>query len=290
MATVNDSTSATNVYQDINKQYSDGRKVKTENEDNKMFMSLLIAQLKNQDPTSPTDTNAFMQQISSMSTVEGITNLNTQMEQLSNTMLTSQTALQASSMVGRSIFVEENTVPVAMNGASRAAAGKVVLSEDTDNLTLTVTGPNGPIGSVEYGEQDKGDVPFIWESPVDYDYTGELTDPSKPYDPDTNDYKVYDDTKPYDPETNDYIRLKQNEDQSVPWDETENPYVRKLRFPPGEYTFTAEIQLNDGTVKEMPVQMKMQVNSVTVGGAGTSLEYNTPAGTYTQADVKEISA
>lgn len=287
MATVNDSTSATNVYQDINKQYSDGRKVKTENEDNKMFMSLLIAQLKNQDPTSPTDTNAFMQQISSMSTVEGITNLNTQMENLSKTMLTSQTALQASSMVGRSIFVEEKTVPVAMNGAGRTAAGKVILAEDTENLTLKVTGPNGPIGSVEYGKQEKGDVPFIWESPIDYVYTEELTDPSKPYDPETNDYKLADDSKPYDPVTNDYLRQPINPDE--PYDEETNPWAQKMRFPPGEYTFKAEIQLKDGTTKEMPVQMKMQVNSVTVGGAGTSLEYNTPAGTYKQSDVTEIS-
>lgn len=285
MATVNNSTSATNVYQDINKQYSDGRKVETETEDNQMFMSLLIAQLKNQDPTSPADTNAFMQQISSMSMVEGITNLNTQMESLSQTMLTSQTALQASSMVGRSIFVEEDTVPVAMNGAGMTAAGKIVLPEDTENLTLTVSGPNGKIGDVEYGKQEKGDVPFVWESPIDYVY--KLTDPDKPYDPDTNDYVLEDTSKPYDEETNPYER--QLVDPSKGWHETDNPYQQKMRFPPGEYTFTAEIKLKDGTSKEVPVQMKMKVNSVTVGGAGTSLEYNTPAGTYKQSDVREIS-
>ncbi len=287
MATVNNSTSATNVYQDINKSNADARTVKTETEDSQMFMSLLIAQLKNQDPTSPADTGAFMQQISSMSMVEGITNLNTQMEGLSQTMLTSQTALQASSMVGRSIFVEESTVPIATNGASMTAKGKVILAEDTKNLTLKVSGPNGPIGSVEYGEQDKGDVPFVWESPLDFTYTERLNDPSKPYDPDTNDYALEDDSKPYDPETNDYERVRA--DQDAQWDEVNNPYMMKMRFPPGEYTFKAEIQLKDGTTKEVPVQMKVQVNSVTVGGAGTSLEYNTPAGTYKQSDVKEIS-
>lgn len=288
MTTVNNSTSATSVYEDINKQYADKRTVKKTNADNDMFMSLLIAQLKNQDPTSPTDTTAFMQQISSMSMVEGITNLNTQMKELSSTMLTSQTALQASSMVGRSIYVEQNKAPIGVNGAKGFAEGKMVLPEDTKNLTLKVFGPGGDlIGDAEFGEQDKGDVPFVWQSPVDYVYTKRLTDPSKPYDPKTNDYVTMDPSKPYDKETNDYERKLVNPDK--PYDKETNPYARKVRYPPGEYTFKAEIKLADGSTKSVPVQIKMPVNSVSVGGGGTSLEYNTPSGTYTQKDVKEIT-
>ena len=288
MTTVNNSTSATSVYEDINNQYASQRTVQESNADNDMFMSLLIAQLKNQDPTSPTDTNAFMQQISSMSMVEGITNLNTQMESLSTTMLTSQTALQASSMVGRSIYVEQDSAPIGVNGAKAYAEGKMVLPEDTKNLTLKVYGPGGDlIGDAEFGEQEEGDVPFVWQSPVDYKYTGRLTDPSKPYDPDTNDYVTMDPSKPYDPETNDYERQLLDPDQ--PYDEETNPYAQQLRYPPGEYSFRAEIKLADGTTKEVPVQIKMPVNSVSVGGGGTSLEYNTPAGAFSQGDVKEIS-
>lgn len=288
MSTVNNSTSATSVYEDINKQYANQRTVQDSNADNDMFMSLLIAQLKNQDPTSPTDTNAFMQQISSMSMVEGITNLNTQMEALSTSMLTSQTALQASSMVGRSIFVEQASAPIGVNGAKGYAEGKMVLPEDTKNLTLKVYGAGGElIGDAEFGVQEAGDVPFVWQSPVEYVYTGRLTDPSKPYDPDTNDYVTMDPSKPYDPETNDYERQLIDPDQ--PYDEQNNPYAQKLKYPPGEYSFKAEIKLADGTTKSVPVQIKMPVNSVSVGGGGTSLEYNTPAGTYSQSDVKEIS-
>lgn len=286
MTTVNNSTSATNVYEDINKNYADKRTVQGENEDNQMFMSLLIAQLKNQDPTSPTDTNAFMQQISSMSMVEGITNLNTQMEALSSTMLTSQTALQASSMVGRSIFVEGGEAPIGVNGAKNYAEGKMVLPEGTKNLTLKVYGPGGEyIGEAEYGEQEKGDVPFVWQSPFDPVYVTQ--DPDKPYDPDTNPYVTEDPDEPYDEETNPYKRL--TVDPTQDYDEQSNPYVQKMRYAYGEYSFKAEIKEADGTTKEVPVEIKLPVNSVSVGGGGTSLEYNTPAGTYTQSDVKEIS-
>ncbi|MCV6589891.1 MAG: hypothetical protein OIF57_12845 [Marinobacterium sp.] len=272
MTTVNGATSATNVYEGINQRYADQRTVQAQSEDNQMFMSLLIAQLKNQDPTSPTDTNAFMQQISSMSMVEGITNLNTEMKNLSGTMLTSQTALQASSMVGRSIYIEQGNAPIGINGAKDWAEGKMVLPEDTENLTLKVYHPDGSLlGEAEYGKQEAGDVPFVWQSPVDYVYTDELEDPAKPHDPEANPYK------------------KQPVNPDQPYDEQTNPWAMKARFAPGEYRFSAEIQLGDGSRKVVPVEIKMPVNSVSVGAGGTSLEYNTPSGTYKQTDVKEIS-
>merc|ERR1712000_235342 len=47
-----------------------------------------------------------MQQISSMSNVESINNLATSVENMSNSLLSSQAALQASSMVGQTVFAE----------------------------------------------------------------------------------------------------------------------------------------------------------------------------------------
>ena len=41
------------------------------------FLTLMLAQLKNQDPTSPVDSNQFLNQLASLSTVQGITQLNT---------------------------------------------------------------------------------------------------------------------------------------------------------------------------------------------------------------------
>ena len=74
--------------------------------DSDMFMRLMIAQLQNQDPTSPADTSDFMQQIATMSEVESINNLTKSFENMSNSLLTSQAALQASSMVGQSVYTK----------------------------------------------------------------------------------------------------------------------------------------------------------------------------------------
>ena len=74
-----------------------------------MFMRLMIAQLQNQDPSSPADTTDFMQQIATMSQVESINQLNTSINEMSQSMLSSQAALQASAMVGQSVYIPGDT-------------------------------------------------------------------------------------------------------------------------------------------------------------------------------------
>src|SRR5271163_4359642 len=63
------------------------------------FLTLLLAQLQNQDPTSPEDSNTFLTQLAQLSQVQGITSLNTSFGALSSSLSSSQ-ALQASSLLG----------------------------------------------------------------------------------------------------------------------------------------------------------------------------------------------
>src|ERR1700721_1524560 len=64
------------------------------------FLTLLLAQLQNQDPTSPVDSNEFLSQLASLSEVQGINQLNTSFSSLSNSLTSSQ-ALQRSSPLGK---------------------------------------------------------------------------------------------------------------------------------------------------------------------------------------------
>src|ERR1700684_1982133 len=68
------------------------------------FLTLMLAQLKNQDPTSPVDSSTFLTQLAQLSEVQGITNLNTSFSTLSNS-LTSNAAMQASSLLGHQATV-----------------------------------------------------------------------------------------------------------------------------------------------------------------------------------------
>src|ERR1700733_7689540 len=76
------------------------------------FLTLMLAQLKNQDPTSPVDSNTFLTQLAQLSEVQGITSLNTNFSTLSSS-LTSNQALQASSLLGHQALVTSSTATLA---------------------------------------------------------------------------------------------------------------------------------------------------------------------------------
>ena len=61
------------------------------------FLTLLVTQLKNQDPTAPTDATAFMSQLASFSNVEQSVQMNSKMDAL----LSISQLGQASSLIGR---------------------------------------------------------------------------------------------------------------------------------------------------------------------------------------------
>jgi flagellar basal-body rod modification protein FlgD len=62
-----------------------------------MFLKLLVTEMKNQDPTSPTDTSEYMAQFAQFSTVEQAIQTNSKLDSL----LTSNTLTQADGLIGR---------------------------------------------------------------------------------------------------------------------------------------------------------------------------------------------
>src|ERR1700743_2133163 len=91
------------------------------------FLTLMLAQLKNQDPTSPVDSNTFLTQLAQLSEVQGITSLNTNFGTLSNS-LTSNQAMQASSLLGHQALVNSSTATIA---AGATVSGAVNVPQTT---------------------------------------------------------------------------------------------------------------------------------------------------------------
>ncbi|GAA0311999.1 flagellar hook capping FlgD N-terminal domain-containing protein [Kineococcus aurantiacus] len=74
-------------------------------DDKDMFLKLLVAQLRYQDPSKPADTTAFMAQTAQFSALEAMQDVATQ----SSTMVAAQNKLQASTMVGQTVsYTDEN--------------------------------------------------------------------------------------------------------------------------------------------------------------------------------------
>lgn len=73
------------------------------------FLTLLVAQLKNQDPTNPMENNELTSQLAQISTVSGIEKLNTTLGSISGQIDNSQ-SLQASNLIGHGVMIPGTTV------------------------------------------------------------------------------------------------------------------------------------------------------------------------------------
>ena len=73
------------------------------------FMTLLVTQMKNQDPLNPLDNAQVTSQLAQLSTVTGIDKLNVTLQALQGSYQASQ-ALQATDMIGRGVLVPGSTV------------------------------------------------------------------------------------------------------------------------------------------------------------------------------------
>lgn len=124
------------------------------------FLTLMLAQLKNQDPTNPVDSSTFLTQLSELSQVEGITQLNTSFSALSNTLSSSQ-ALQASSLLGHQALVGSSTATLATNGA--AVSGAVSVPQTSSSVVLNISNSSGVlVQQVNLGAQSSGLANFSW--------------------------------------------------------------------------------------------------------------------------------
>jgi len=123
------------------------------------FLTLMLAQLKNQDPTSPVDSNTFLSQLASLSEVQGITQLNSSFSTMSNSLVSGQ-ALQASSLLGHQALVSSSTATLAANGT---VTGAVNVPQTSSNVTLSISNSSGVlVQQINLGAQSAGLANFSW--------------------------------------------------------------------------------------------------------------------------------
>ncbi|MBI6566483.1 flagellar hook assembly protein FlgD [Pseudomonas synxantha] len=124
------------------------------------FLQLLVTQLKNQNPLSPQDNGAFVAQLAQFSSLEGINTLNDSVNNISSNFSSSQ-ALQASSLVGRSIIIQSDK---AMVDTSKSMNGSVEVPSAVGNVSVKITDKDGNVvRTVDMGAQSAGSQSFIWD-------------------------------------------------------------------------------------------------------------------------------
>ncbi len=134
------------------------------------FLALMIAQLKNQDPTSPMESADFLSQLAQFGTVQGIEELKSTFSSLAASLTSGQT-LDAVNLVGKNVIV-----PSEHAYADGSSGFDVVVHNPTEggSVKLIIKNEAGEeVGSVFMSEQDIGEVTLEWDGQIGVDDNGE---------------------------------------------------------------------------------------------------------------------
>ena len=161
MATSN-ITSATNAATATTLQDASTKKTAAEDMETR-FLTLLMTQLKNQDPLNPTDANQMTTQLSQISTVSGIEKLNASMDKLLASYSSTQN-MQAAAMIGKTVLTAGNGLELGAEGA----IGGISLDTAAERVTVTIKDSSGKVVQTqELGKQAAGVVNFVWDGKSD---------------------------------------------------------------------------------------------------------------------------
>jgi flagellar basal-body rod modification protein FlgD len=122
------------------------------------FLTLLTAQLKNQDPMSPLDTNQFTQQLVSFSQVEQAINSNSKLDSLISLQSTSE-AISSLPLVGKTVEYASATAVLGDSGAKFS----YTMPAGAATATLTITDGSGKAVAQIQGDATTGRHDVNWD-------------------------------------------------------------------------------------------------------------------------------
>ena len=126
------------------------------------FLTLLVTQLRNQDPLNPMDNAQMTSQLAQISTVTGINKLNDTMSALSASLGSNQ-YVQAAGLVGHTVLVAGNKLQLAAT-----AAGGFNLAAAADHVVVTISDASGrAVRQIDMGAQGAGAQAFVWDGHAD---------------------------------------------------------------------------------------------------------------------------
>jgi len=123
------------------------------------FLTLLVTQLKNQDPLNPLDSTQMTSQLAQISTVQGVQDLNTSIQSLLAQMNALQ-SLDATNLIGHNALVAGNSLTLGTNGADAGYE----LPSAVDGGTISIKDATGTvIQTIALPSTSQGVATFHWD-------------------------------------------------------------------------------------------------------------------------------
>jgi flagellar basal-body rod modification protein FlgD len=108
--------------------------------DYQSFLKLLIAQMKNQDPTQPMDSTQYVAQLATFSQVEQSVQMNTKLDSI----LQSSALSQADALIGHSITSADGNTTGTVSEVRLSSTGLIAVLEDGTEMAV---GPGVTVGA-----------------------------------------------------------------------------------------------------------------------------------------------
>jgi flagellar basal-body rod modification protein FlgD len=122
------------------------------------FLTMLTAQMRNQDPLNPLDNAQLTSQMAQISTVTGISELNTTMQWLGYSMGSLQ-ATQATSLIGRQVLATGNTLTL---DEGKSTGGYTVAAASSGAKLQVLDKDKNVVSTVNLGPKEVGTYTFDW--------------------------------------------------------------------------------------------------------------------------------
>jgi len=124
------------------------------------FLKLMMAQLAQQDPTAPSDSNAFVAQLAQFSSLEQMQNVNTSLQSLLVGQA-SQNGTSAINLVGKDVLYKTDQITLGDGGTATASAK---LGAEAADVTATITDSTGKVvRTIKLGAEPAGDLQVRWD-------------------------------------------------------------------------------------------------------------------------------
>jgi len=148
-----------------------------ENSEDK-FLTLLVAQMRNQDPLNPLDNAQVTSQLAQINTVRGIEKLNASMGALVD-RIGAQGALDAAGLIDRQVLAEGDSLTIGDGEDPSSLAAAFELPQAAEKVSMQVFDESGAVvADMPLGALDAGVHPFEWDG---RNADGEALDPGTYY-------------------------------------------------------------------------------------------------------------